>query len=214
MIEKHTISRDDAIYEAFPDDEEAPPFGNVCHSDWSFQEKPPSATILHSKIVPRVGGETWYADGCSAYEALDAKTKELANHLTALHSAKDIYSKHGLFASKNKKRNMTILTSDEALNVQEHPVVRTHPETKRRVLWVNAGYTVGIKGMNDEEGKALLSKLFAHTTQDNFLYKHKWQANMLILWDNHSVQHLAQGGYDGHRRVMHRTTVAGERPVF
>lgn len=109
---------------------------------------------------------------------------------------------------------MTILASDEALNVQEHPVVRTHPETKRRVLWVNAGYTVGIKGMNDEEGKALLSKLFAHTTQDNFLYKHKWQANMLILWDNRSVQHLGQGGYDGHRRVMHRATVAGKRPIF
>ena len=93
-----------------------------------------------------------------------------------------------------------------------HPLVRTHPETGRRVLWVNAVYTIGIQGMPDGPAQALLERLCRHATDDRFVYRHRWAPDMLTMWDNRSVQHCARGGYDGHRRVMHRTTVAGDRP--
>jgi taurine dioxygenase len=107
---------------------------------------------------------------------------------------------------------MKILPSDSAYEVREHPVIRTHPETGRKVLWVNAVYTIGIKGMKEEQSAPLLKRLCRHATEDRFVYRHRWAANMLTVWDNRCVQHCAQGGYDGHLRVMHRTTVAGDRP--
>ncbi|MFW6093772.1 MAG: TauD/TfdA dioxygenase family protein [Pseudomonadota bacterium] len=192
-------------------DEPAAPFGGAWHSDWSFQKAPPSATILHAKIVPPVGGDTWYADGYAAYEALSAAEKAELEGLTALHSARRPYSHEGYKATRGDDRTMKILPSDDAYAVQEHPLIRTHPETGRKVLWVNAVYTIGIKGMADEEAAALLKRLCDHATDARFVYKHQWAENMLTMWDNRSVQHCAQGGYDGHRRVMHRTTVAGER---
>jgi taurine dioxygenase len=109
---------------------------------------------------------------------------------------------------------MKILPSDSALEITEHPLIRTHPETGRDVLWVNSVYTIGIKDMAEAESASLLNRLFAHSVEDRFVYRHKWSANMLTMWDNRSVQHCAQGGYDGHRRVMHRTTVAGDRPFL
>ncbi len=193
-------------------DEPVAPFGGSWHSDWSFQECPPSATILHGKVIPPVGGDTWYADGYAAYDALDPDERAALDGLTALHSARRPYSPEGYRAGRGDERSMRILPSDDAYRVQEHPLVRTHPETGRKALWVNAVYTVGIKGMSDEEGGALVKRLCRHATEERFVYKHKWAADMLTMWDNRSVQHCAQGGYDGHLRVMHRTTVAGDRP--
>lgn len=193
-------------------DEPVAPFGGSWHSDWSFQECPPSATILHGKVIPPVGGDTWYADGYAAYDALDPDERAVLDALTALHSARRPYSPEGYRAGRGDERSMRILPSDDAYRVQEHPLVRTHPETGRKALWVNAVYTVGIKGMSDEEGSALVKRLCRHATDERFVYKHEWAADMLTMWDNRSVQHCAQGGYDGHLRVMHRTTVAGDRP--
>ncbi len=193
-------------------DEPVAPFGGSWHSDWSFQECPPSATILHGKVIPPVGGDTWYADGYAAYDALDPDERAELEGLTALHSARRPYSPEGYRAGRGDERSMKILPSDDAYRVQEHPLVRTHPETGRKALWVNAVYTVGIKGMTDDEGAALVKRLCRHATEERFVYKHKWATDMLTMWDNRSVQHCAQGGYDGHLRVMHRTTVAGDRP--
>ena len=137
-------------------DEPVAPFGSAWHSDWSFQPEPPSATILHAKIVPPAGGDTWFADGAAAYEALSADERSEVDTLTALHSARRPYSHEGYRAGRGDERSMRILPSDRAWDVQPHPLVR--------------------------------------------------------MWDNRSVQHCARGGYDGHRRVMHRTTVAGDRP--
>jgi len=193
-------------------DEPVAPFGAAWHSDWSFQPTPPSATILHAKIVPPVGGDTLYADGYRAFEALSAAEQSELKDMVALHSARRPYSHQGFFAGGGDKRSMKILPSDTALEVYEHPVVRTHPETGRDALWVNSVYTIGIKDMAAAESEALIKRLCAHAVQEQFVYRHRWQTNMLTIWDNRSVQHCAQGGYDGHRRVMHRTTVAGDAP--
>jgi taurine dioxygenase len=194
-------------------DEPVEPFGSAWHSDWSFQTCPPSATILHAKVIPPVGGDTWYADGYAALEALDPGERNDLAALTALHSARRPYSHEGYKAGRGDERSMKILPSDTALEVQEHPLVRTHPETGRQALWVNAVYTVGIKDLPEAEAAALIKRLCRHATEERFVYKHRWAADMLTMWDNRSVQHCAQGGYDGYRRVMHRTTVAGDRPV-
>ena len=193
-------------------DEPASPFGAAWHSDWSFQQTPPSATILHGKVIPPVGGDTWYADGHAAFEALDPRERASLERLTALHSARRAYSHEGYRAGRGDQRSMKILPSETAYEVQEHPLIRTHPETGRKALWVNAVYTIGIKDMPESESEALVKRLCAHATSEQFVYRHKWAADMLTLWDNRSVQHCARGGYDGHPRVMHRTTVAGDRP--
>jgi taurine dioxygenase len=193
-------------------DEAVAPFGGAWHSDWSFQATPPAATILHAKVVPPVGGDTWYADGYAAFEALSEGERTELRELTALHSARRPYSHEGYRAGRGDERSMKILPSDAAYDVQAHPLVRTHPETGRKALWVNAVYTIGIDGMPQAEADALLQRLCRHATAERFLYKHRWASDMLTLWDNRSVQHCAQGGYDGHLRVMHRTTVAGDRP--
>lgn len=192
--------------------EKVSPFGAAWHSDWSFQPTPPSATILHSKIVPPVGGETWYANGYAAYDALDDNLRDEIQGLVAVHSARRPYSHQGFLAGGGRDRSMTILPSDSALETQAHPLVRTHPETHRKALWVNSVYSVGIEGLTEADSKALLEKLFAHATGERFVYRHRWTENMLTMWDNRSVQHCARGGYNGHRRVMHRTTVAGDAP--
>ena len=193
-------------------DEDVAPFGGGWHSDWSFQETPPSATILHSKVVPPLGGDTWYADGVAAYAALDSTTQSEIDHLTTIHSARRPYSHEGYLKSRGPERSMTILPNDSALDTQEHPMVRTHPESGEKVLWINLVYTLSIKGLSDSDSQSLLERLFEHLLDDRFIYKHKWKANMLTMWDNRSVQHCAQGGYDGHLRVLHRTTVAGDKP--
>lgn len=194
-------------------DEKATNFGAGWHSDWSFQETPPAATLLHSKVVPPKGGDTLYADCTRAYEALSPAMKELLAPLNAVHSAILPYSKKGIFAQEKEKRTMQIITSDEAEKTQAHPLVRTHPVTGRKALYVSPVYTVGIEGMSNEESQWLLGGLYQHMTKPEFIYRHKWRENMLVMWDNRSTLHFAEGGYDGYLRVMHRTTVAGEKPV-
>ena len=192
--------------------EQVSPFGGSWHSDWSFQSAPPSATILHSKVVPPRGGDTLYADGFRAHDALEPALAQELESLTAVHSARRPYSHEGYQRGGGDRRSMTILPSDKAWEIQEHPVIRTHPESGRKALWVNPVYTIGIKAMPDKAADELLAKLFAHALSPEFVYAHKWSENMLTMWDNRSVQHCAQGGYDGHLRVMHRTTVAGTAP--
>ena len=192
--------------------EQASPFGGSWHSDWSFQQCPPSATILHAKVVPPVGGNTHFADSVEAYRQLSPSLRQAIGALEAIHSARRPYSQEGFLAGGGEQRSMKIRPNDDALKTQYHPLVRIHPETQEKVLWVNPVYTIGIRGMPDHQANKLLQTLFKHLTSPECLYQLQWQPNMLAMWDNRSVVHCAQGGYDGHQRIMHRTTVAGTAP--
>ncbi|MCP5179254.1 MAG: TauD/TfdA family dioxygenase [Pseudomonadales bacterium] len=192
--------------------ERVSPFGSSWHSDWSFQACPPSATMLHARVLPPLGGDTWFADGYRAFEALSASMQKDLESLTAVHSARRPYSVQGFVAGGGRERSMRIIPSDDAWATQEHPVVRTHPETGRKALWINAVYTLGFKQLDNKASDALLGYLCAHATRDVFVYRHRWQENMLTMWDNRCTQHRATGGYDGHQRIMHRLVIAGDRP--
>jgi taurine dioxygenase len=194
-------------------DEKATNFGAGWHSDWSFQEAPPAATLLHSKVVPPVGGDTLFVDAVRAYEALSPAFQALLAPLQAIHSARQSYGTQGVFAKDTKKRTMEIIVSEDADAALTHPLVRTHPVTGKKALFVSPVYTVGVEGMTTPEAKAILAFLFAHLTQDEFIYRHKWREQMLLMWDNRCTMHFAEGGYDGHLRLMHRTTVKGDVPV-
>jgi len=192
--------------------EKPKPFGTGWHSDWSFQRTPPAATLLHSKVIPPSGGDTLYANGYLAYDALSQERREQIDQLTVIHSARRSYSLAAFEAGGGKARSMDITPSDDAYAQQRHPLVRVHPETQRRALWVNAVYSIAIDAMDSTDGKQLLDELLEHSTQPEFVYRLKWQPNMLTIWDNRCLQHVATGGYDGHQRLMHRTTIAGDAP--
>lgn len=194
-------------------DEKAINFGAAWHSDWSFQEAPPAATILHSKVTPPVGGDTLFADCYSAFATLSPVMQEWLCSLRAIHSASRPYGRDGLFADEKEQRSMAIIVSEEAEKTFTHPLVRVHPVTGKKALFISPTYTLGIEGMSEAESTHILSYLYEHMTQEQFVYRHKWQENMLTMWDNRCTLHNADGGYDGYLRVLHRTTVAGERPV-
>lgn len=193
--------------------EEASHFGGSWHSDWSFQSSPPSATMLHSKIVPPFGGDTLFTNSALAYDDLSADLKAKVEGLNGIHSAKLPYADDGFYALEGKERTMQIKSSKSANKQHLHPVVREHKDTKRKSLFVNPVYTVGIEGMTDMEAFTFLSEIFEHMTQDKYIYRHRWDTDMLIMWDNRSVMHMAEGGYDGYERLMHRITIAGECPI-
>jgi taurine dioxygenase len=193
--------------------EEAAVFGGSWHSDWSFQSSPPSATMLHSKIVPPIGGDTLFSNSALAYDDLSEELKEKVNSLNGVHSAKLPYADDGFYALEGKERTMKIKSSAQANKKNLHPMVREHVDTKRKSLFINPVYTIGVDGMSDMQAFSFLSELFEHMTQEKYIYRHKWEPDMLIIWDNRSVMHMAEGGYDGHERLMHRLTIAGEAPI-
>jgi taurine dioxygenase len=191
-------------------DETAPNFGAGWHSDWSFQPHPPAATILHGQIIPPVGGDTLFADCAAAYESLSPAFQRLCDGLNAVHSARLPYGRDGIYATETTARTMKIITSEAAEATQLHPLVRVHPVTGRRALYCSPVYTIGLEGMTRDEGYAILGHLFKVIVEPRFIFRHHWAPDTLLMWDNRCTLHFAEGGYDGHLRVMHRTTVAGE----
>ena len=187
--------------------EKAPPFGGSWHSDWSFQKNPPSATLLHSKIIPPVGGDTLFANTQLAYEDLDDEMKKKINDLEVIHSASLPYADDGFYATEKDNRAMKILPSKKAKETQLHPLVKRHSETKKKCLFINPVYTIAINEYSDEDSFLLLSYLYEHMTQEKYVYRHKWSENMLLMWDNRTVVHQADGGYDGYERLLHRITI-------
>ena len=188
--------------------ETASPFGGGWHSDWSFQSNPPAATFLLSKIIPPVGGDTLFANTQKAYEDLDEEIKLKIDNLKVVHSAKLPYADDGFYATEEETRSMNIITSKEAKKEQIHPLVKTHPETQKKGLFINPVYTSHILDVTDEESFLLLSQLYEHMTQEKYIFRHKWSENMLLMWDNRTVMHMAEGGYDGYDRLLHRITIA------
>lgn len=189
-------------------DEKAPIFAETWHSDWSFLKAPPAATVLYGNIIPPQGGDTLFANQYAAWDGLPAATKALLKDKKAIHSARKGYARDGMYGEKDKGRSMAIKYGDSALKTQLHPLARPHTETGRLALYVSPGYTIGIDGIPDDEAMPMLRELYAHQARPEFQYRHKWSEGMLLMWDNRCVIHAATGGYEGHRRLLHRITVA------
>jgi len=189
-------------------DETSPLFAENFHSDWSFQEKPPQGTVLRSVVTPPSGGDTLFANQHAAYEAMPAELRERISGLRAIHSARLPYSKEGTYGEGDQAaRSMDIRPSDEALAEFVHPLVLEHPETGRPAVFSTLGYIVGLEGMAQEEAIPLLKEVYDWQTREEVIYRHAWEPDMLVLWDNRSVLHAATGGYEGHDRLLHRTTI-------
>lgn len=179
--------------------------GNYWHSDVSFRPRPAMVSILYAIEIPSIGGDTLFCNMYSAYERLSDPVQQFLSSLTSRHD----------FA-----RNTNIGFSHENIseqdleggNAAEHPVVRTHPESGRRCLFVNPGNTSRILELHLRESDELLEFLFNHSVQEESIYRHRWSVNDLMIWDNRCVMHYAIADYD-EDRYMHRTTVMGEKPV-
>jgi taurine dioxygenase len=192
-------------------DEQTPIFAETWHSDWSFLPSPPQATVLYGEVIPPVGGDTLFANQYAAWEALSPSMKALLEDRKGVHSARRAYSREGMYGERDKGRSMAIRYDDSAMATQLHPIKRTHPETGRPALFVSMGYTIGIDGLTEAEATPILMELFAHQAQPQFVYRHRWSQGMLVMWDNRCVLHAATGGYQGHKRLLHRITVAERR---
>ena len=191
--------------------ETSPIFAEVWHTDWSFQATPPAGTCLYGITIPDSGGDTLFADQHKACQAMPAELHEQLVGKVAIHSATLGYSSAGAYGDGDAAdRSMDIRPSDTANATQLHPILRPHPETGDPTIFGTAGYIIGIEGMPQEEAMALLLKLQEWQSQEQFVYRHKWQKNMLVMWDNRSVLHRATGGYEGQARLLHRTTI-GEK---
>ena len=185
--------------------------GFTWHSDTSYRRRPSRCSLLYAKEVPQRGGQplgdTVFANAIAAYEALPERMKKRLAGLKAIHR----YSARRRVADSPRPK-LTQAQLDETPDIA-HPIVRTHPYTGRKSLYVTAGECVGIEGMPEDEAVDLIAELDTHCTRPEFLYRHKWQVGDLLMWDNTSSMHLAICNYAlPERRLMHRTTVIGTVP--
>jgi len=182
-------------------------FGGIWHSDTTYLAEPPLGAILVARELPPDGGDTLFANMVMAYDDLSDAMKEMLEGLIAINS-----SAKGVVAKSREERQKGMDAVPEPL-IAEHPVVRTHPETGRKILYVNIGHTIGIKGMTAAESDPLLDFLFVHQRRDEYACRFQWQPGSIVFWDNRTTQHYPLNDYHGHKRVMHRITLAGDVPV-
>lgn len=190
-------------------DETVPIFAEAWHTDWSFQAVPPDGTCLYGIVIPPMGGDTLFANQQMALAEMPPALRARLDDVVAVHSARAGYAPDGLYGADDAGRSMDIRPSDAALALMRHPLIRVHPETGVAAIYGAPGYVVALEGADD--AASLMLELYQWQTQERFVYRHKWQANMLIMWDNRALLHKATGGYDGHARLLHRTTVGGTR---
>jgi len=182
-------------------------FGGVWHSDTAYLKHPAMATMLYALEIPPIGGDTLFANMHLAYEALSDGMKRMLGGLRALNVGNKpvaIETREGMRSSR--------AAADVDTEGTLHPVVRTHPETGRKVLYVNRAHTTRFEDMSEAESQALLGFLFTHQVRPEFTCRLTWQPGSLALWDNRASQHYPLNDYHGHRRVMHRVSIGGDRP--
>jgi taurine dioxygenase len=182
-------------------------FGGVWHSDTTYLERPPMASMLYAVETPPHGGDTLFANQYLAYETLSDGLKTTLDGLTGMNTSTK--------AEVSKTREDRLRESGATLKVLvgEHPVVRTHPETQRKALYVNVAHTSHFRGWTETESAPLLDYLFAHQVRPELTCRFQWKPGCLALWDNRCAQHNPVNDYHGFKRVMHRVTLAGDRPA-
>jgi taurine dioxygenase len=181
------------------------------HSDETFRASPPMGSILRCLAKPATGGETLWADMCAAYEALSAKMQNFLSGLEAIHDFKNF--RHKFDQLPSRERHAKLARMEEELPNPTHPLVRTHPVTRRKALFVNEQFTVAIKDMREDESQALLGFLINQARIPEFQFRFAWEVDSMVFWDNRGLQHYAANDYYPQRRTMHRVTIKGDKPV-
>ncbi|QKJ85340.1 Alpha-ketoglutarate-dependent taurine dioxygenase [Paramixta manurensis] len=189
-----------------------PPDNDNWHTDVTFIETPPAGAILAAKQLPETGGDTLWASGIAAWDALSTPFKTLLAGLQAEHDFTKSFPeyKHRGSEEEHARWKKAVVNNPPLL----HPVVRTHPVSGKQALFVNEGFTTRIVGLSQKESDALLGFLFAHITKPEFQVRWRWQENDVAIWDNRVTQHYANADYLPARRVMHRATILGDKPFF
>jgi taurine dioxygenase len=193
------------VMEIIKEPEDRINFGGGWHSDMSFLETPSIGSILYAVQTPGFGGDTLFASQAAAYDALSEGLKATLEGLSAVHSAGREYSAQG--ASAQKRSSMQVAEAEGAAGEFVHPVVKAHPETGRRALYVNPAFTMRIDGWTSRESRPLLEFLFEHSRQERFTCRFAWRDGSVAFWDNRQVWHYALNDYPGQRRHMRRVTV-------
>ena len=181
--------------------------GGSWHTDHSYDQRPALGSMLYAYEVPSSGGDTMFASMYRAYDTLSDGMKTLLGGLRAQHSSRHVFGPDQYRETddfKGRVGNPELATQDAT-----HPVVVTHPLTKRKVLYVNPGFTVGIEGWSQAESKALLEFLYAHAVRPEFTCRFRWENGSIAFWDNRATWHYALNDYPGKRRFLHRITIAG-----
>lgn len=183
-------------------------FGGIWHSDTLYLDKPPMASMLIAREIPPTGGDTEFANMYTAWEQLPADLQTTLEPLIAINRSD--------LADVSKTRLDRLADTGQPTRPafrSEHPAVRTHPETGRKALYVNIAHTSRFVGMSQAESKPILDAIFEHQIREEFVWRLKWRTDMLTLWDNRCLLHNPINDYDGYRRIMHRITLQGDRPV-
>jgi taurine dioxygenase len=183
--------------------------GSYWHSDLSYKSLPSLGSMLHAQELPADGGDTLFADMHRAWETLPAELRRAVEGRRAEHS---YLAKYDELRERNRFRPALTPAQIAEVAPAVHPVVRTHPETGRKALFVSEHFTTRIVGLPDDESRELLAALFAHSVRPEHVLRHRWQAHDMVFWDNRSVMHLAAGCPAEQRRRLHRTTIEGDLP--
>ncbi|WP_067464125.1 TauD/TfdA dioxygenase family protein [Actinomadura macra] len=192
-------------------DENNPPGLNTWHTDNSGWPNPPLGTVLYAKTTPSVGGDTLFSNMYLAYEALSPPMQEMLGQLTATHDAKKAFgADYPELGELLKKKSIEVDDRFGNGKAVQHPLVRTHPVTKKKSLYVSAPYITRIDGLSTTEGQAVLDFLYRHIETNEFIYRHQWHANDLLMWDNRCLQHYAVADYFPHERLMYRMNILEE----